>query len=1122
MKKLFTYLLVLVASSLLACTEPYDDTAIRSDIEELKERVTKLEELCNQMNTNISALQGIVEALQQNDYITNVAPITENGVEIGYTISFTSGKTITIYHGEDGKDGQNGTNGKDGQDGYTPVIGVKQDTDNIYYWTLDGEWLLDENGNKIKAVGTDGQNGANGNDGATGPQGPQGPQGPEGDKGDQGETGPQGPQGEQGITPQLKIENDYWYISYDNGATWTQLGKATGEKGDKGDQGDKGDKGDVGLVGDSMFTDVDYSNEDYVIFTLSNGTQVKVPTWSAFEQLRTLCNQMNTNISALQTIVAALQNNDYVTKVEPVVEDGKTIGYTIYFTKSNPVTIYHGENGADGYTPVIGVKQHTDGIYYWTLDGEWLTDASGNKIKANGIDGANGNNGATGPQGPQGEQGITPQLKIENGNWFISYDNGTTWNEIGQATGDTGKDGDAFFQGVDSSNSEYVVITLADGTVIKLPTWSAFEQLRTLCNQMNTNISALQTIVAALQNNDYVTKVEPVVEDGKTIGYTIYFTKSNPVTIYHGQNGANGKDGYTPVIGVKQHTDGIYYWTLDGEWLTDASGNKIKANGIDGANGNDGATGPQGPQGEQGATGPQGPQGEQGITPQLKIENGNWFISYDNGTTWNEVGQATGDTGKDGDAFFKSVTQDEQFVYFTLADGTQITLPKGASLEITFAESDLVVMSPNSARTIRYSVQSVTENVTVEVTSSSDIRAKVVADDATGKSGKIEIKSGSIVDEYSKVIVFVSNGEKVIMKSISFELAGLEISDGATQSILPEGGNVSLNFLTNTEWELSIPTEAQSWIHLAPRTRAMVAQSVTLVVEPNTTLAERSTTITINSLDGKLSIAYNIVQGTFNMVSATTQQSAGWRASDYLSVFAANTKNQKFQYIGTAGAASGDFEAVVTPSGSAVSASAHYAVYPYKASYALSAEGALTIPFAATQNYVAGGYAADLNTMVAVSFDVTDTNLSLQPVCAYLCVKVWGKEHSVKSITLTSKGGEALSGNGVVTPHYNAAPSCVLSGSANSIKLNCGEVKVGTSEAAATEFWFVVPSVALAQGYTLKVVEFYGGEQTLEQEAITFAPGTIYNIGMELTTSSSGPGMGVGGWGDGGNVEGEI
>lgn len=879
MKKLFTYLLVLVASSLLACTEPYDDTAIRSDIEDLKERVTKLEEMCNQMNSNISSLQAIVAALQNQDYITNVTPITENGATIGYTITFAKGTPITIYHGEDGKDC------------YTPEIGVKQDSDGIYYWTLDGGWLTDENGNKIKAQGTDGQDGQNGTN------------------------------GEEGITPMLKIENDYWYVSYDNGQSWQQLGKATGEKGEQGPQGDKGDKGDTGLVGDSMFIDVDYSNEEYVLFTLSNGTVVKIPTWYAFEQLQTLCNQMNSNIGALQTIVAALQNNDYVTKVEPVVENGTTIGYTIYFTKSNPVTIYHGQNGADGkdgYTPVIGVKQDTDNIYYWTLDGEWLTDASGNKIKANGIDGANGNDGAT---GSQGEQGITPQLKIENGKWYISYDNGSTWNEVGQATGDAGADG-------------------ADG--------------------------------------------------------------------------------------------------------------------------------------------------------------------------------------KDGDAFFQGVTQDEQFVHFTLADGTVITLPKGASLEITFADSDLVVMSPNSARTIRYSVQSVTENVTVEVTSSSDIRAKVVADDATGKSGRVEIKSGAIVDEYSKVIVFVSNGEKVVMKSISFELAGLEISDGASQSILPEGGNLSLNFLTNTEWELSIPTEAQSWIHLAPQTRAMVAHSVVLVVEPNTNLVERSTTITINSTDGKLSVAYNIVQGAFRMVLATTQQSAGWKASDFLSVFAANTKNQKFQYIGTEGATSGDFEAVTIPSGSATSVSAHYAVYPYNANYSLSAEGKLTVPFPATQNYVAGGYAAELNTMVAVSADVTDTNLTFQPVCAYLCVKLWGKEHSVKSVTLTSKGGEALSGNGVVTPNLNALPTCVLSVSANTLKLNCGEVAVGTTEATATEFWIVVPAVALQQGYTIKVVDFYGSEQSIEQEATTFVSGTTYNVTAELTVTSEGPGMGVGGWGDGENVEGEI
>ena len=80
----------------------------------------------------------------------------------------------------------------------------------------------------------------------------------------------------------------------------------------------------------------------------------------------------------MQTIVTALQNNDYITSVDPLTENGKVVGYTIKFAKSNPIVIYNGKDGADGNTPVIGVKKDTDGIYYWTLDGEWLTDEKGN------------------------------------------------------------------------------------------------------------------------------------------------------------------------------------------------------------------------------------------------------------------------------------------------------------------------------------------------------------------------------------------------------------------------------------------------------------------------------------------------------------------------------------------------------------------------------------------------------------------------------------------------------------------------------------------------------------------------------------------------------------------------
>ena len=84
-----------------------------------------------------------------------------------------------------------------------------------------------------------------------------------------------------------------------------------------------------------MFQNIDYtSSTEYVVFTLSNGTELKFPTWYAFESLQEQCNQMNTNIASLQGIVTALQNNDYITSVSPLTEGGEVVGYTIYFAKS--------------------------------------------------------------------------------------------------------------------------------------------------------------------------------------------------------------------------------------------------------------------------------------------------------------------------------------------------------------------------------------------------------------------------------------------------------------------------------------------------------------------------------------------------------------------------------------------------------------------------------------------------------------------------------------------------------------------------------------------------------------------------------------------------------------------
>ena len=264
MKKLSLLLLTLTVCFFTACHKD-----IWAELENLDQRVTKLEELCKEMNTNITSLQTIVSVLQSNDFITGIVEIKKNGEVIGYTITFGKHDPITIYHGQDGK------NGADGKDGSTPVIGVAQDTDGVYYWTLNGEWLLDGNGNKLPVSGKDGQNGTNGSNGQDGADGKNG------QDGEDGKDGVDGQDGKDGITPQLKIEDGYWYISYDNGATWTELGKATGEdgkdgaNGEDGKDGQNGADGKDGQDGDSMFQSVT-QDENYVYFTLADGTVIKI------------------------------------------------------------------------------------------------------------------------------------------------------------------------------------------------------------------------------------------------------------------------------------------------------------------------------------------------------------------------------------------------------------------------------------------------------------------------------------------------------------------------------------------------------------------------------------------------------------------------------------------------------------------------------------------------------------------------------------------------------------------------------------------------------------------------------------------------------------------------------
>ena len=274
---------------LFGCNE-YDDTELRTDIENLEERIASLEAWQKTVNTDIQSLQQLVAALENKNFITNVAPVTENGKEVGYTITFEKGNPITIRHGKDGVNGE------------TPVIGVAKETDELYYWTLNGEFLTDPaTGNKIPVTG---------------------------EKGDPGDPGAPGA---AAIAPQVRIDSDSneWEISTDGGKTWTSTGVnatgADGADGADGAPGTPGAQGDAVFAKDGVVVSDDGSS---VTFTLADGnTTFTVPIAHAltvgFESYDKFMLTPTSNVVAI-LLPATFQEEDYTALVAEIKSDAGT------------------------------------------------------------------------------------------------------------------------------------------------------------------------------------------------------------------------------------------------------------------------------------------------------------------------------------------------------------------------------------------------------------------------------------------------------------------------------------------------------------------------------------------------------------------------------------------------------------------------------------------------------------------------------------------------------------------------------------------------------------------------------------------------------------------------------
>jgi len=357
-------------------------------------------------------------------------------------------------------------------------------------------------------------------------------------------------------------------------------------------------------------------------------------------------------------------------------------------------------------------------------------------------------------------------------------------------------------------------------------------ELRSIVDNLNLNINSLVVTLDAVKNSDQITSISELPDKS---GYLIEFSKSGKIYLYHGSNGIDGVDGKdgndgengsTPIISVKLDIDGNYYWTVNGEYLTDDSGNKIAATA-------------------------------HVTTPQLRINDGNFEISYNGGSTWNVIGPAGTAAGT---IVFKSVLDNEDSVTFVLSDDSTIVVPKAQQFVINVESTDIVASAGGTAF-VTYAISAADENTVVDAFGTKGFEVELGPQnynaDFSRMTGSLNVTVPETLSGKVYLIAVNSKGTTAA-RILSFEEGQFTIDESAFTRVVPaEGGTIEVAIATNMQYTAMVDPSCQ-WMQVLD-TRAVRNETLTINVLENTSVEQRESYVMI--LNDQIGIKrYTVIQ----------------------------------------------------------------------------------------------------------------------------------------------------------------------------------------------------------------------------------------------------------------------
>lgn len=250
------------------------------------------------------------------------------------------------------------------------------------------------------------------------------------------------------------------------------------------------------------------------------------------------------------------------------------------------------------------------------------------------------------------------------------------------------------------------------------------------------DLKTLQGLASAVESGEQITAVSRF--EG---GATISFSKLDPITVYIGHKAEDGSDASAPSVSMKQDEDGLWYWTVNGEFVL-CEGEKVPVHTV---------------------------------FPEVKIDGGNYVISYDG---WATPGAVLGPVGTilSGFVIFDDIQESDASVsFFIHGQSDPLVIPKGSAFGLAVSQDEFSLL-PGSAVQVNYTVSSPDTNTKLSFIQEGDITV-------TLSDGVLSISAGAAFDGGKIFLTATGKDGEMALQIITLSLLDAKIIysvDGGT------------------------------------------------------------------------------------------------------------------------------------------------------------------------------------------------------------------------------------------------------------------------------------------------------------------------------------------------------